>query len=164
MKTFATRGVRVVVGMVAACLAFSAPVSAQAAAAGILQGSGTISPGLGATPAPQTYTLSGSLTGAGAAGGSAVVVNDSCSYSGSSSGLGDNVAFGLGTMSGSCTGSLAITDTMTVVRVGAIALEAGPDSTGGVAGEAIHICIWIATQAPPITNYIHVCVWIGWGA
>lgn len=161
MKTFRTRGVRVVIGMAAACLAFTAPASAQAAAVGVVVGSGTITPGLGVLPALQTISFSGTLTGAGAVGASAVILSDSCSYNGSSSSLGDNVAFSLDSLSGSCSGTLALSETMTAVRVGAIALEEGSGSVGGVAGPAFHVCVWVSTQAPPITQYKHVCIWLG---
>ena len=159
----ATRWLRATVVLAVACLAFTMPASAQAVAAAAFSGVGTVSPGLGVTPAFQTYTLSGSLTGAGIVNGSAVVVNDTCTYSGSSNNAlgGDNVAFSLDTESGWCTGTLALSDTFTTLRVGALALEEGPSTLGGVSGLGIHICIWISTQAPPVTSYIHICVWYG---
>src|SRR5207302_10484833 len=70
---------------------------------GVVVGSGTISPGLGVVPAPQTITFSGTLTGADASL-TPGVMSDTCAFSGTSGPLGDSIAAGTGAVSGTCSG------------------------------------------------------------
>jgi len=132
----AVAGIALMVGTV--------PAAAQGGGGGVVVGGGTISPGLGALPAAQSITFSGSLTGAGATTGGPVVVNDTCTFSGSSGNPlgGDNVAFGMGTVSGTCT-PVAISATLTYVRVGAAVGIEGSGNFDGVAGEAAGISTWV---------------------
>jgi hypothetical protein len=143
-----------------ALLASSLPAPAASAGVGLVQGAGTISPGQGAGPTSQSITFSGSLTGTGVVGTTPVVIADSCTFNGASTPTGDNVAVGVGNVSGSCTGSLAIAAQLTYVRIGAIVAIAGNaqvNGSGGTANAAAGACLFLTTQTPPITNYQVVC-------
>lgn len=99
-------------------------------------GSGTITPGLTALPAPQSVSFGGTATGAFANSSPAADVgNANCSFSGGSDTVttvapGDNYAIGIGTVSGGCLGAGLVTNTpinvacssMRYVRVGNVVL------------------------------------------
>lgn len=144
-----------------AVLATTVPAAAVSAAAGVSQGSGTLSPGLGVLPSPQVIQYSGTLTGAGAVAAAPVIISDSCSFSGTSGPLGGTVAADLGTVSGSCTGSVSITATLTFARIGVVVALEGNGSIGPDAAIVGGPCAFAATQAPPITSYSLVCALAG---
>ena len=136
------------------------PVSAQAAGGGVFQGNGTLTTGsLFVAPTPVAFSVPGALTGAAVVNGAPVVITDSCTFTGSSSNPlgGDNLAFGAGNVSGSCSGSLVITFSGTYVRVGAAVGVEGSGTAGTVAGNVVAECAFATTQAPPVTNFIVVC-------
>lgn len=161
------RGRLAVIGAVAGVglmMVGTLPAAASAAGAGVVIGGGSISPGLGVLPAHQTVTFSGSLTGAGVVGTTSVVISDTCTFSGASTDQagGDNIALGLGQVTGSCIGSLGISASLTYARVGALVAVEGPGSvtlgTTTVNGDSAGICVFVTTQTPPITSYTVVCV------
>jgi len=144
-----------------AMLAFATPAAAASAAAGVSDGSGTLSPGLGVLPSPQVINYSGSLTGAGAVSAAPAIINDNCTFSGTSGFLGGTLAADLGTVSGSCTGSVSIAATLTFARVGTVLGLEGNGTLGPDAVIAGGPCAFATTQAPPITNYSLVCALAG---
>ena len=141
----------------AAALAAPVPAAATSVAAGVATGSGSLSPGLGALPSPQVISWSGSLTGAGAISGGAAMVSDACSFSGTSGPLGGTVAADLGTVSGSCTGSVAISAALTFARAGAVVGLEGSGAVGADAAVVSGICAFASTQLPPITSFSLDC-------
>ena len=148
------RGRLAVVGAVAgiALMVGTVPAAAQAAGSGAFDGTGTITPGLGVTGTAVTFSLTGTLTGAAVVNGNPVVINDTCTFSGG--GANDSVAEGMGTVTGSCAGSLAITlSSGNYVRVGTDVTVTGSGSAGGVSGTVAAKCVFRTTQAPPVTSF-----------
>lgn len=128
----------------------SLPASAQNAGAGAFLGSGTISPGLGVTPQAVTFSLAGTLTGAGVLNGGPVVVSDSCTFSGS--GAADDLATGMGSVSGSCSGNETITSSLTYTRVGAVVAVSGTATVGTASGgTAAAVCLFALTSLPGVS-------------
>lgn len=130
-----------VVGVLLAGLSMLSTNTAYAApglGGAVVQGSGTISPGLTAAPTVQpTISFGGTATGAFANSAPAADVGSvTCSFNGSSNTtVGDNYAVGLGQVSGSCAGSGLITNAsinvscpvLTYVRIGTIVLVISGD-------------------------------------
>jgi hypothetical protein len=154
----------------AALLLATAPVSAQGVGGGVVVGSGTITPGLTASFTPQAVSFTGNLVGAGFAGGPQTYVLTPCSFNGGSGATtlgvnnpegGDNVAFGMGEVSGTCGN---ISATVTYIRIGAAVVLVGNGSVNGVAGDVVGACLFATTQQPPITAYTVVCASVAAGA
>lgn len=106
----------VVVAVVTALAQVSATTAyAQAAGAGVVQGAGTISPGLSLTPTNQTVSFSGTVAGAFAGvPGVGDVGNLNCTFSGAST-IQETDLQGQGTVSGTCDGTgIATGKTITV--------------------------------------------------
>jgi len=130
-------------------LAFTSPAVAANAAVAIIQGSGTISPGLGATPAFQSISFTGTATVVGTDGAPATY---GCSFSGTDPQ--GSAAAGAGTVSGSC-GPLVFAS-CTFVREGAhvdVVCTAGGGGTGGAQAK----CVFQPHQALPTTSYDLKC-------
>ena len=114
-----------------AMLSTSTAYADPGAGAAAVTGQGTINPGLTAELVAQTVAFNGTAVGAFANTSPAADVGTaSCSFSGSSSSLGDNYVVGTGTVGGGCNGSGIVTGTgidvdcgaMAYVRVGTIVL------------------------------------------
>jgi hypothetical protein len=152
-------------------LAPTAAMAAPGAAAGVVVGNGTISPGLTTVTQPVSGGFTGALTGAGTSG----VISDSCifSFASGSGGFlgtgnalgGDNVAYGAGSSSGSCSGTEAINASLGYTRLGPLVLISGSGSAGSTANATfVVVCVFATQQTPPITNFTLVCVTAGAGA
>jgi hypothetical protein len=136
------------------------PAHATSAAAAVVQGSGTISPGItptGTNTNSFTFT-SVSITTAGVVNNAASVGTSGCGASGGSSI--ENLALALGSGTWSCsTGVLAgVGGGLTYVRVGAVVPVV---LTGGLTGALA--CVFTANQTPPatITSYGLNCAGAG---
>jgi hypothetical protein len=83
-------------------IASTSPASAADAAGAAILGSGTISPGLGAVPVPQSFSFTGTATGAGLVAGSVVtpLTPLHCSFAGTD--LAGSAAEGAGFVNGAC--------------------------------------------------------------
>ncbi len=138
-------------------LAIQAPVAAVSAGGGAAVGSGTLSPGLSVLPSPQVISYSGSLTGAGAVSAAPTIISDNCSFSGTSGPLGGTIAADEGSVSGSCTGTVAISAALTFARAGVVVALEGNGSIGTDPAVVGGACLFATTQAPPITNFSLVC-------
>jgi hypothetical protein len=143
------------IGVASAMLATEvAPSSAASVDAAVIQGSGTITPGLDILPATQSFTFtSATITTVGTDSGTS-----SCTASGGSAAP-ENLAAGIGTGGYSCSsGPLAgWSGALIYARVGAVVtvwITAGP---GGVTVGAF-ACVFVAASAPPVTAYTLICV------
>lgn len=147
------------VGLAAAAALMFTPTTTMAAGAvpGVVEGSGTISPPLTATPQAVTGGFTGTAVGAGVIGTTPTVVNDTCTFTFASSPPGDSIATGQGTASGSCTGTAAITASLNYTRVGAAVAITGTGTINGSATTVTTVCVFVATSNPPGT-FILVCV------
>ena len=120
-------------GLLSSTTAYAAPGTAAVA----FQGGGVIGPGLTALPAPQTIHFGGTATGPFANTGGADLVTVNCSFGGGSTGPGDNYAFGLGAIGGTCTGVGPLTGvpvtlncpSVTYLRVGPVMVLAAAPTT-----------------------------------
>ena len=115
----------------------------------VIQGSGTISPGLGATPSPQSISFDGTATVVGTDG---VLTSWDCSFSGSDPA--GSVAAGAGTVSGSC-GPVAF-EICVFVREGAH-VDVSCASTSSHTGGAQAKCAFRPHDTLPTTAYDLVC-------
>ena len=114
---------------VATMLTVMVPAPGQAATvnfgAATVTGSGTISPGLTATPTPQTVTFTGNVTGTltTAAPPQTAVFSVNCIFQGASNNgpviTGDSAALGQGNVNGTCTGTATVVPPGAVRPVGA---------------------------------------------
>ncbi len=134
--------------VVATVLPFAAtPVPSHAADAFTFSGNGTISPGLGVTPVPQSFSMTGTATAVGTDG---VLTTSSCSFSGYDNA--GSLAEGFGTMSGAC-GSWYWCRVGVYVRVGhhkvIICVEAV--SVGQMQ------CVFVPTDVNPTTKFSFTC-------
>lgn len=119
-------------------IVLSRPDSARALATGVVQGGGTISPGLTTVSTPQSFTFTGTMTGVGTFLGS-------CSMSASGSSIGgETILTGQGSASGTCPGGPSGSLSFDYIRVGAVMLW-----TGGIIGELM----WFGASTPPVTAY-----------
>lgn len=106
-----------------------APANAtDAAGAGLVQGAGGISPGLGVVPQPQDFSFGGSVTGP-VVNGTTPSLSASCAASGHD--IDGSVAEGLGTVSANCAG--ATLPIGVFVRIGGAVVAAFADTAGGAA-------------------------------
>lgn len=114
----------------------------------VIQGSGTISPGLGLTPSPQSISFTGTATVVGTDG---VLATYSCAFNGTDPA--GSTAAGSGNVSGAC-GPLAFAS-CTFVRVGA---HVDVVCTGGAGtGGAYAKCVFRAHSVLPTTSYDLTC-------
>jgi hypothetical protein len=132
-------------------------LAGTAAGAGVIAGSGTASPGLGALPAAETLNYSGTLTGVAVVGTTPIIGTDFCSFSGTSGAFGDSIGFGLGQVNGSCSGAVSVFAALTYVRVGPVLAVEGNGTIDNNAVEPGGACLFISTQAPPITSFVVDC-------
>lgn len=122
-------------------------VAAPNADVALIQGSGTISPGLGAVPEAQSVSFTGTATVVGTDG---VLATYGCSFSGTD--LAGSVAEGVGTVSGAC-GPLAFS-TCVFVRVAGVV---GVVCVAGGVGVAQAACVFTPHQTLPTTSYDLIC-------
>jgi hypothetical protein len=163
MGAMRTRGLPLacaMAGLTAALLPAEA-FAGTALGAGVIAGSGSASPGLGALPAAETLSYSGTLTGVAVVGATPVTGTDFCSFSGTSGALGDSVAFGLGQVNGSCSGAVSIFAALTYVRVGPVLAVEGNGTIDNNAVEVVGACVFASTQAPTITTFVIDCAALG---
>ena len=114
----------------------------------VVQGSGTITPGLGPLPEPQSIAFDGTATVIGTDG---VLTTWSCSFSGESPG--SSTTHGLGSVSGAC-GPIGLL--CAYVRIGAIvAVECVGTATH--VGAAAGSCLFVPHTLLPTTSYSLVC-------
>jgi hypothetical protein len=150
----------VAAGAGAVLLAMGPAGAATDVAVGTLAGSGTINPGLTATPSPESFTFNGSGSWQDPTDPGAVGVY-SCSVTGSSTTT-ETVAHGVGTFSGSCVGPLSITITNgTYVRVAtSISAEGTARTSNGSTGRFSATCVFEPDEIPPaaVTSYHAFCV------
>jgi hypothetical protein len=114
---------------------------------GVVTGGGSISPGLGVTPANQTFHFSGTATVVGTDG---VAASFSCSFDGSDS-VG-TAALGTGPFSGGC-GPISFSN-CTFVRATVAVVVACND---GVVKVAAGACVFVPSDVNPTKNYTLVC-------
>jgi len=149
----------VAAGASAAVLAMGPAGAATDVAAGTISGSGTITPGLTATPQNTNFTFSGSgtVTDASNSAGSG---SYTCNVTGHSS-IMETSAHGAGVFSGSCSGPLSISVTNgTYVRVGAsVTAEGQGAASNGSSGHFEANCVFEPDQTPPapVTSYHLIC-------
>jgi hypothetical protein len=129
------------------------PASAAIVGAGLVQGSGTISPGLGVVPTAQNFSFGGSVTGA-IVNGTTPSLSAPCSASGHD--LAGSVAEGAGTVNASCAGALLPIGVF--VRVGAVVVAAFADVAGGAGGG---VFAFQPDQLPPATVTSYHLVGVG---
>jgi hypothetical protein len=140
--------------MVLAILASMAMVgqnSAYGAASGVVTGHGAISPGLTTTPTDQTFNFTtditvGVTTKPGPAAGSF-----SCTFTGS--GAQETVVTGGGTGTGSCSGTISVSCTISYTRAGPVVTVTGSCTIGGTTQTLIGVFVFVAGSAPPVTSY-----------
>jgi hypothetical protein len=136
---------------IAMIAATTAPASAASAATAVVQGGGTISPGLTAVPTAQTFSFSGTAKVVGVICGTTYAAAD-VGISADGNDLLGNVAEGAGLLNvtiGGCTASGAY------VRVGAavVVALALPVATLGTG-----LCGFVPDQlTPPVTSYQVKC-------
>jgi hypothetical protein len=128
-------------------LVAASPASAANVDVAVIQGSGTISPGLGAVPEQQSVQFSGTATVVGTDG---VAATYPCNFSGTD--LAGSVAEGVGTVSGSC-GPISLT-TCVFVRVAGVVVVACADGVVEVGGA---VCVFTPDDVLPTTSYDLVC-------
>ena len=136
--------------LIAASPAAAHPAHADVA---VIQGSGTISPGLSATalPAQQSISFTGTATVVGTEG---VLATYPCSFGGTD--LAGHPAEGVGTVSGSC-GPISFT-TCVFVRVGVVVAVVCADVTTALSVElGAGVCVFTPTTFEPTTTYDLIC-------
>ena len=131
--------------VVAAFSAASAAPAAAAAVVGVMEGTGTINPALTLTPQAVFGGFSGNLYGAVDASGVTLAAGIPCDLATQSTGAGDTIAQGQGTISGGC-GGVPVGSAYT--RVGAVEVDTG---------SALAVCAWLPTSAPEIATYGKIC-------
>lgn len=144
--------------VIAPAVLLAAPASpayaSPGAAEGVITGSGSISPGLTAVPAPQNFSFSGTALLTGVVNGSPEVdVPHGITASGTD--LAGSYAEGAGTINITIAGYATMSGVF--VRVGAVVfvtVTGGPPTVVGVG-----ICGFVAAQIPPagVTSYTVVC-------
>jgi hypothetical protein len=138
---------------VAVIAATTAPASAASAGVGVVTGSGTISPGLTAVPAAQTFSFGGSALVTGVVNGApeAAVAHP---ISASGSDLAGSYAAGAGPITVNLSGVPSMSGFF--VRVGAVVAVA---VVGPVASAGAGVCGFVATELPPaaVQHYSVAC-------
>jgi hypothetical protein len=138
------RSIAIVVAIAAPAIASVAPsASAANADAAVIQGAGTISPGLGVAPVPQSVNFGGTATIVGTHG---VAATFSCAFSGSD--LDGSLAEGAGIVGGGC-GPINLSLCVFVRVGGAVAVVCAGAGTPkqGAAG----LFAFTPDQTPPAT-------------
>jgi hypothetical protein len=128
-------------------LLITSPAAAASADAAVIQGHGTISPGLTPVPTQQSISFTGTATVVGTDG---VLATYPCSFTGTD--LAGSLAAGVGTVKGNC-GPLDFT-TCVFVRIGAEVQVICAD-TGVSVGAAV--CVFQPDQINPTTSYTLTC-------
>jgi hypothetical protein len=143
-----------VAGCVLACAGPTA-VSAATAGTGAYVGSGTTSPGLSVVPTAQNVAGSGTLAGLAVVGGP-VVINDTCSFSGSTD-IASTLAQSDGNLTVSCSGTAATTAALHYTRTAAVVTLQGTGTINGAAVLVHGACAFLPTSAPTVTTYVLIC-------
>lgn len=125
----------------------ASPASAQTADVAVIEGAGTISPGLGAVPEAQSVHFEGTATVVGTDG---VLASYSCEFDGTD--LAGSVAEGVGTVHGTC-GPIAL-DLCVFIRVAGVVLVICPD---GVIEVGAAVCVFEPDDLLPTTSYTLIC-------
>ena len=140
--------------LLAAAVLPAVPANANPSVANaVVEGSGTISPGLGTstTPTAQTVTFSGTATGHfnGTPG--------SCTISFTGTGVG-TPATASGSGSASCSGTgISISCQVSYQRTGVVVAGSG-SCTGTVHGTLSVVCVFSPTSVNPTTSYELACI------
>lgn len=117
----------------------------------VVEGSGTISPGVGLIPGPQSISFDGTATVVGTDG---VLVTYDCSFSGTDPA--GSTAAGSGTVSGSC-GPISLSLCI-FVRVGSVVIVICAEVQVGVhVGTAVAECVFRPHDTLPTTSYDLIC-------
>jgi hypothetical protein len=136
---------------VVAALAMLTPGSAYAAAAGVVTGSGTISPGLNNPPAGslQTFAFTGTATGVfGTTAGSCTI-----SSSGKSDGPEDTVQ-GAGKGDATCSGAgISASATFSYTRAGGVVVILGTATVNGAPCTLGGAFVFAPTSTNPVTTF-----------
>jgi hypothetical protein len=136
--------------------AWPSPVTAATLGTGGLLASGSTSPGLTITPTAQSVSGGGTLVGAAFVGGNVDTVNDSCGFSGAS-GLQSTVEQSLGSVSASCSGTVAVSASLSYTRDAAVVVITGSGSINGAGVVVQGVCSFIPTSAPTIQTFDLQC-------
>lgn len=116
----------------------------------LITGSGTISPGLGVFPVPQSISFTGTATAVGTTGPGVTTL--SCSFSGTDPA--GSAAAGAGTVSGNC-GHLNFSLCVFVRQGPHVTVTC--TSTGSHTGGAVAECVFEPHAVLPTTSYDLVC-------
>jgi hypothetical protein len=128
--------------------------------AGVVVGSGTISPPLTTVNQNVTGGFGGTLVGAGVVGTTPAGGTGTCTFSFHSNPPGDNIGTGQGAASGSCNASgpglatltvSVATDGIAYTRAGAVVVITGSGTANGVAVTITATCVFVPTSNPPST-------------
>ena len=91
---------------------------------------------------------------------SAMVIIDNCSETFSSSGAGDSIAMGQGSLAGSCSGTVSFSYSGSYLRVGDTETDTVSGTINGTPATVRVVCVWVPTSAPNVASYSKVCVWV----
>jgi hypothetical protein len=136
----------------AACVG-AIPAEAASTGAGVVVGSGTISPGLTNTPTLQHVSFTGTLVAAGKGGKNGKYA---CSFTGASS-IKETLNKGQGTAHGTCSGPGTVTSNVSYTRTASNVRLAGT-ATGAISGSITGDCDFAPTSAPQVKSYQLQCV------
>jgi hypothetical protein len=163
MGIFSIRRLAVIGAAVSAVLLVPANSMAAVAAAGVVEGNGTISPPLSTVTQPVSGGFTGTLVG-GASTPTAGTA--SCTFTFQSSGAGDNVLTGQGTASGSCSGTAgSLSANLSYMRQGSLVELTGSGSVNGATVTAYVVaCVFVPGDAPTVSKFTLVCAATGVGA
>ena len=118
----------------------------------VIQGSGTISPGIGVEPDEQSISFTGTATVVGTDG---VLTTETCSFSGTDPAA--TIPLGSGTVSGSC-GPISLS-LCVFIRIGVIVQVVCAEVQVGVhVGTATATCVFRPHDSLPTTSFDLVCV------
>jgi hypothetical protein len=139
--------------------------SAFATNAAVLVGQGTITPGLGSTFVPQSFTFT-SIAGAAVSNKPVTASTVSCSFSGHSTlavpgqPVGENALLGQGVGSGTCNGGgISVSCSISYLRVGPLVVvtgNPGPTSASCSGQIPVGVFVFVPTSANPTNSYVLV--------
>lgn len=127
--------------------------------AGVVVGTGTVSPALTDVPKPTAVTFTG--TAVGTAGGNVGV----CNLGFTGSGPADTTTAGSGSGTLTCGAVVSVPGTLSVScgvkydRVGAVVLVQATTGCGPVVGNPVAVCVFVPTSTPT-TSYALVCAFV----
>ena len=127
--------------------------------AGVVVGTGTISPAL--TTSPQAVAVTFGGTSVGTAGGNV----GACNLGFTGGGPADSITTGTGTGTLTCGAIVSVPGTLSVNcgvsynRIGAVVVVQGTTGCGPVVGNPIAICVFVPTSSPT-TSYALVCAFV----